>query len=77
MIFPSKVTRPVDSLVYISSRILKALNQSAMSIDDIWEKVNEDMDKKISLKKVILGLNFLFLIDRIEREDEIIRIKLS
>lgn len=76
MILPSKIVKPAESLIYISSRILEVLYQSEMSVDEILEKINEDTKRKVTLKKVILGLNFLFIIDKIERKNEIIRIKI-
>jgi hypothetical protein len=75
MILPSKIVKPVDSLIYISSEILKTLDSRSLTCDEILNDINKDVLKNVDLNKILLGLNFLYLIDKIERENEIIRIK--
>jgi hypothetical protein len=77
MILPTKIIKPSDSLVYISSKILSLLSHSSMTVDELHFKINQNTKNSLSLKRVFLGLNFLFIIDKIESENEVIRIKLK
>ena len=76
MIVPTKVVKPNDSLGYIASEVIKQHGKGPLSVDDIWILVNKNSKISISMKKVILSINFLYMIDKIERENEVISIKL-
>lgn len=76
MIMPSKVVKPVDSLVSIGSSVLKIIAKESMSLDELHEKLNEEYYKNISIEKLILSLNFLFVINKVEKDNETITIKL-
>ena len=48
-----------------------------ISIDDeLFQKVNKTYYKEISLDKLVLSLNFLYLINKIELKNEIITINI-
>lgn len=76
MIMPSKVIKPVDSLISIGSEIIQIIGKQSMSLDDLHEKINQTYYKRISIEKLILSLDFLFLINKLERENATITIKL-
>lgn len=76
MIMPSKVVKPVDSLVSIGSSVLKIIAKESMSLDELHEKLNEEYYKNISIEKLILSLDFLFVINKVEKDNETITIKL-
>lgn len=77
MIMPSKIVQPVDSLISISASILKILNQAAMNIDDLHEEVNRQYYKSISIEKLLLCLDFLFIVNKIKDENEIVAINIG
>lgn len=76
MILPTKTIQPVDSLVSISATILEILKIKTMSIDDLHEEFNTKYYKKISIEKLILAINFLFITNIIKDNDEIITINI-
>lgn len=76
MIMPTKVIQPVDSLISISAVILDILKQESMSLDDLLEELNIRYYKQVSMEKLILCIDFLFIINRIESENEIITINI-
>lgn len=75
MIMPTKIVKPVDSLLTISSVILKSIQIESLTVDDLLEKVNNSHCKKIPIEKLLLCLDFLYIIDKIERKNEIITAK--
>jgi len=77
MIMPTKIIKPVDCLLSISSTVLKVIKNQAISVDDLLEEVNKNYYKKITIDKLLLCLNFLYLIDKIEEDNETIKLKLN
>jgi hypothetical protein len=77
MIMPTKIVKPVDCLFSISSAILKIIQTQYISVDDLLEEVNKLYYKKITIDKLLLCLNFLYLIDKIEEDNETIKFKLN
>ena len=75
MIMPSKTVKPIDSLMNISSYIIKGLLEKKLTIDEILDYVNKKHYKKISIEKLLLCLDFLYMIDKIEIKNEAIKIK--
>lgn len=73
---PTKVIKPVDSLISLSSTIIEILNEKSMNIDDLLIEFNARYYKKITIEKLILCLDFLFMIDKIKDENEIITINI-
>lgn len=76
MLMPNKIIKPVDSLFSISAFILKIVNEQKLTIDEIHESLNRAYYKKVSLEKVLLSLNFLYQIGKVELNDETITIKI-
>jgi len=76
MIMPTKVIKPVDSLISLSSTIIEILKENSMNIDDLLIEFNTKYYKKITIEKLILCLDFLFMIDKIKDENEIITINI-
>ena len=77
MILPNKITHPSESLLFISKFILKELLASDALFDDLYDLVKKQCPKKLSLERFILCLNFLFIVGRVEVEDETIKAKLK
>jgi len=73
---PSKIIQPVDSLFSISAFILKVLHNQNFNIDELHNEVSEVYYKKVSLEKIILSLNFLYITDKVRIEDETITINI-
>ena len=76
MLMPTKIIKPVDSIFSISAYVIKALETNDMNIDELFQKVNKTYYKEISLDRLILSLNFLYTINRIELKNEIITINI-
>jgi len=73
---PTKIIKPVDSLFSISAFILKTLNKKNLNLDRLHDEVNKIYYKKVSLEKIILSLNFLYITDKVRIENETITINL-
>lgn len=76
MILPSKTIRPVDSLFCISSYIVEAIGETESTIDDIFETINNSYPKSISIDIIILCLDYLYIIGKLECVNETVKIKL-
>ena len=76
MIMPTKIIKPVDSLISLSSTIIEILKENSMNIDDLLLEFNARYYKKITIEKLILCLDFLFIIDKIKDENETITISI-
>ena len=76
MIMPTKIIKPVDSLLSISASVIKIIDKKPMAIDDLHEKLNISYVKTISIDKLLLCVNFLYIINKIEKENEIITLKI-
>jgi hypothetical protein len=76
MLMPTKIIKPVDSIFSISAFVIKALEINDMSMDELIEEVNKTYYKEIFLDKLVLSLNFLYLINKVELKNEIITINI-
>lgn len=76
MLMPTKIIKPVDSIFSISAFVIKVLESNDMSMDELIEEINKTYYKEISLDKLVLSLNFLYLINKIELKNEIITINI-
>lgn len=76
MIMPTKVIQPVDSLISISATVIDILKNNSMNLDDLLEELNHKYYKNITIEKLILCLDFLFVIDKVKEENEIITINI-
>jgi len=73
---PTKIIKPVDSLFSISAYVLKVIQEKSVNIDKLHNEVNRLYYKKVTLEKIILSLNFLYMTDKIRIENETITINL-
>jgi hypothetical protein len=76
MIIPTKTMQPVDSLISISAIIIEILKEANMSLDDLLEVFNKRYYKKIAMEKLILAVDFLYIMDKIMDNNEIIKINI-
>lgn len=76
MIIPTKIIQPVDSLISISATAIEILKKRSLSLDDLLDEFNDKYYKKITIEKLILAINFLYITDNIKDNNEIIRIKI-
>lgn len=76
MIMPTKIIQPVDSLISISSIVLDVLKEKSIGLDDLLEEINDRYYKPISIEKLILCVDFLFIINKVKDDNETITINL-
>lgn len=77
MILPTKTIEPVDSLISISAFIIEILISKSMVVDDLLETFNKKYYKEISIEKMMLALDFLYITDSIICNNEIIKINIK
>lgn len=71
---PTKIIQPCNSIFVISSYLLKIIRESPKDLDTLIRQFNKLYYKKIETEKILLALDFLFIINKIRIEDEIIKI---
>lgn len=71
---PTKIIQPVDSLFSISAFVLKIVTHNKLNIDEIHSEVNKKYYKEVSLEKIMLSVNFLYIIDKVRIDNETITI---
>lgn len=76
MILPTKTIQPVDSLLSISAFILEILNENEMTVDDLFDEFNKRYYKKISIDKLILSVDFLYITNKVIDNNAIIKINI-
>lgn len=74
MILPTKTIQPVDSLLSISALIIEILKEKDMSLDDLFDEFNKRYYKKITLEKLILSVDFLYITNKVMDNNAIIKI---
>lgn len=77
MILPSKTIEPVDSLISISAIVIEIIQSKKLSLDDLLHEFNNKYYKEISIEKLILAIDFLYLTGSIEDNNEIIKINIK
>ena len=71
MIMPSKIIKPIDSLLCISAYIIDALNKvDGIDFDDLLDNLNQTYPKEVSIERLQQCLDFLFIINKLEVEYE-------
>jgi hypothetical protein len=74
MILPTKIVKPVDSLYCISAYVIEQLKiYGNMDFDDLLDRLNTVYPKKITIEKMQQCLDFLFIIGKLELENETIK----
>ncbi|MEM5503763.1 ABC-three component system middle component 6 [Shewanella frigidimarina] len=75
MILPTKVVKPIDSLYCISAYVIQLLSKyEAIDFDDLFDELNAIYPKNVSLERLQQCLDFLFIIGKLELEDETFKI---
>jgi len=72
MVMGNKIFNVNETLLANGAIVIKHL-QKDEKIDNLYQKIKQEKD--ISFKKFILTLDFLFIIDKIELQKDIIRLK--
>lgn len=76
MVMPTKIVKPVDSLIAISAYIIQTLKNKNMNVDDLLYALNQAYYKKIDIRKLLMCLDFLFMCGKIRNEDDVIKLNL-
>ena len=76
MIMPTKIIQPVDSLISISASVVKILQTKSLAVDNLLDELNDKYYKKITIDKLILCVDFLFLINKVKEDNGIIILKI-
>ena len=76
MILPTKTIQPVDSLLSISAFILEVLREKEMTVDDLFDEFNKRYYKKVSIDKLILSVDFLYITNKVMDNNAIIKINI-
>lgn len=76
MILPSKTIKPIDSLLYVSSCVIKEMGDQSYSVDEVLAIINKSAPKAISIETLLLCFNYLYIIGKLESENEAFKIKL-
>ena len=76
MIMPTKIVKPADSIISISAYILKILKNGSINTDDLLRELNMVYFKEITIEKMLLCIDFLFIIGKIRSDNDIIELNL-
>lgn len=76
MIMPTKIIKPADSIISISAYILKILRNGSINTDSLLRELNTVYFKEITIEKMLLCLDFLFMIGKIRSDNDIIELNL-
>lgn len=76
MIMPTKIIKPADSIISISAYILKILKNGSINTDDLLRELNMVYFKEITIEKMLLCIDFLFIIGKIRSDNDIIELNL-
>ncbi|EEB43920.1 ABC-three component system middle component 6 [Providencia stuartii] len=78
MILPTKLISPIDSLYCISAYVVEILiNKKNMAFDDLLDSLNAAYPIPISIEKLQFCLDFLFIIGKLDFENETLKIILE
>ena len=76
MIMPTKIIKPADSIISISAYILKILRNGSINTGSLLRELNTVYFKEITIEKMLLCLDFLFIIGKIRSDNDIIELNL-
>ena len=76
MILPTKTIQPVDSLLSISALIIEILKEKELTLDDLFDEFNKRYYKKITIEKLILSVDFLYITNKVKDNNAIIKINI-
>jgi hypothetical protein len=74
MILPTKVLKPVDSLYCISAYVVEVLQGTdGVDFDVLLDELNRVYPIEISIEKLQYCLDFLFILGKLELENETLK----
>ncbi|ASU21459.1 MULTISPECIES: ABC-three component system middle component 6 [Vibrio] len=74
MILPTKVLKPVDSLYCISAYVVEILQGTdGVDFDVLLDELNHAYPIEISIEKLQYCLDFLFILGKLELENETLK----
>lgn len=74
MILPTKVLKPVDSLYCISAFVVDIMqSQDGLDFDALLDELNHKYPIEVSIEKLQHCLDFLFIIGKLELENETLK----
>lgn len=74
MILPTKTIKPIDSIYCISAYIVDLIkDKELVDFDDMLDELNYVYPKEISIEKLQQCLDFLFIIGKLELENETLK----
>lgn len=74
MILPTKSIKPIDSLYCISSYVFDILSlDGSLDSDVLLHKINNIYPEEVSAEKLQYCLDFLFIIGKLELENETVK----
>lgn len=76
MLMPSKTLKTADSILYSSSVILDIVmkNQNSINLENLIELSLKKEGFQLDLEKIIYSISYLYLIQKLEYDDETIKI---
>lgn len=77
MILPTKTIQPVDSLLSVSAFIIEILKEKELTLDDLFDEINKRYYKKITIEKLILSVDFLYITNKVMDNNAIIKINIQ
>lgn len=72
MLLINKNVKPNKTIYYIATIVYKYLNNSSLSVKQLYENI-QNSNKSIDYKSYIYALNFLYLIEKIRIERNVIK----
>ncbi|WP_342673581.1 ABC-three component system middle component 6 [Vibrio diabolicus] len=74
VILPTKVIKPIDSLYCISAYVIELIREKdSFDFDDLLDELNNSYPSKVSIEKLQRCLDFLFIIGKLELNDETLK----
>jgi hypothetical protein len=79
MILPTKVLKPVDSLYCISAFVVEIMQsqQEGIEFDSLFDELNDIYSTEVSIERLQYCLDFLFIIGKLEIENETLKVVLK
>lgn len=73
MLLVSKDARPEEGVFYTACCALESLKNHDMTLDDLYLDVSKKYNKSLDYSTLVLSLDFLFLVNKVEIKKEKIR----
>lgn len=72
MLLINKNVKPNKTIYYIATLVYKYLNNSSLSVKQLYDNI-QNSNESIDYKSYIYALNFLYLIEKIRIEEDVIK----